>query len=68
MEREFGTKGERIVRNRKWWTFIVSLVAILALAFWNKVDACGYVVTLATALFASNVIQKNEHFNTGDKE
>jgi hypothetical protein len=56
------------MKNRKFNVFFLSLVAILALAFLGKVDACGYVVTLATALFAGNVIQKNEHFITGDKE
>ena len=53
------------MRNRKFSVFFLALIAILALAFWDKVDACGYIVTLATALFASNVIQKNEHFVTG---
>lgn len=56
------------MKNRKFNVFFLSLVAILALAFLGKVDACGYVVTLATALFASNVIQKNEHFITGDNK
>ena len=56
------------MRNRKFNVFFLSLVAIITLAFFNKVDACGYVVTLATALFASNVIQKNEHFNTGENK
>ena len=64
MEREFGIRRMRM-KNRKWWVYVTALVAIVALAFFDKIDACGYVVTLATALFASNVIQKNEHFVTG---
>ena len=53
------------MRNRKFSVFFLALMAILALSFWGHTDACGYVVTLATALFASNVIQKNKNFVTG---
>lgn len=56
------------MRNRKWWTYIVAVAAVLALAFFDKVSACGYIVALATGLFASNVAQKNEHFVTGGQQ
>lgn len=55
------------MRNRKWWCFVVAIAAIVFLTFFGKEGANGAIVTLALGLFASNVVQKNEHFN-GDKE
>ena len=46
------------MRNRKWWVYITALAAIMVLAFFEHVEACSYVLMLATALFAGNVAQK----------
>lgn len=51
------------MRNRKFWVFIIAIIAIVFLNFFNK-DGSSSITTLAIALFTSNVIQKNEHFNT----
>lgn len=55
------------MRNRKWWTFLVAVVAICFLSFFEK-DGSSSIVALAIGLFASNVVQKNEHFNTNNRE
>lgn len=48
------------MKNRKFSVFFLALLAILALAFFGKVDACGYVVTLSVGMFTANVVQKSK--------
>ena len=51
------------MRNRKFTVFVIAIIAIVLLNFFNK-SGDSAIVTLAIALFTSNVVQKNEHFNT----
>jgi cell division protein FtsW (lipid II flippase) len=50
------------MKNRKFWVYIIAVIAIVLLNFFEK-DGSSAITTLAIALFAANVAQKNEHFN-----
>ena len=53
------------MKNRKFIVFLVAVLAIVLLNFFNK-DGSSAITTLALGLFVANVTQKNEHFNKGD--
>ena len=50
------------MKNRKFTVFVISVIAIMILNFFNK-DGSSAITTLAIALFAANVGQKFSNNN-----
>lgn len=55
------------MKNRKFTVFVISVIAIMILNFFNK-DGSSAITTLAIALFAANCAQKSNFCNDYNKK